>query len=219
MNALLDRHGWRGLPLAMAGLIVSWWLYVPLHELLHAWGCLLAGGTVDRLEISALYGGEWIARWVPFVVPASDYAGRLSGFDTRGSDATYLATVLAPYVLTLMPGVALLHAAVRRRQPVAFGMALPLAYAPFMSFTGDYYEIGSIIASRLASPWRPESVALWRSDDLPKLVHSLLNAAEPMQVVDGVGLAAGLVIGLIAAWVTYGAGSALARRCRSSCTG
>lgn len=211
MNALLDRRGWIGLPLAMTALVVSWWLYVPLHELLHAWGCLLAGGTVDRLEIAAVYGGEWVARWVPFVVPASDYAGRLSGFDTHGSDAIYLATVLAPYALTLMPGLPLLHASIRSGHPVTFGLALPLAYAPLMSLTGDYYEVGSIIASRLASPWRPEALARWRSDDLPKLLETLGQATEPMQAADGLGITTGFLLGLLAAWATYGAGCALAR--------
>ena len=40
-----------------------------------------------------------------FVVSGSEYAGRLSGFDTRGSDWIYLATDLGPFVLTIFPGV------------------------------------------------------------------------------------------------------------------
>src|SRR4051812_23337575 len=37
--------------LLKAGLafVVSWFLYVPTHELLHAFGCLWTGGTVTRL--------------------------------------------------------------------------------------------------------------------------------------------------------------------------
>ncbi len=33
----------------MATLIVAWFIYVPIHELLHVLGCLLAGGEVDRM--------------------------------------------------------------------------------------------------------------------------------------------------------------------------
>ena len=39
------------------GLAAGWWLYVPVHELLHALACLAAGGEVTRLEIDPLYGG------------------------------------------------------------------------------------------------------------------------------------------------------------------
>src|SRR6185312_11000133 len=41
----LDRcldTGIRGLALTALGLLAGWWLYVPLHELLHAAACLLA---------------------------------------------------------------------------------------------------------------------------------------------------------------------------------
>ena len=92
--------------LALAlGLAAGWFVYVPVHELLHAAGCATTGGTVTRLEIAPLYGGALLARIFPFVVPGGDYAGRLSGFDTRGNDLVYLATDLAPFVLTLLPGV------------------------------------------------------------------------------------------------------------------
>src|SRR5258705_6478487 len=91
----LDRcldAGVRGLPLAALGLALGWWVYVPLHELLHAAACLVFGGSVTRLEIDGMYGGGLLARMLPFVVSGSQYAGRLSGFDTHGSDAIYLAT-------------------------------------------------------------------------------------------------------------------------------
>ena len=38
----LDR-GFKGLVLVLLGLAVGWWVYVPLHELLHAGFCLAAG--------------------------------------------------------------------------------------------------------------------------------------------------------------------------------
>jgi hypothetical protein len=131
------------------GLVAGWWLYVPLHELLHAAGCVLAGGTVSRLEIDPLYGGGLLARIFPFVHSGSDYAGRLSGFDTRGSDLVYLATDLAPFLLTLFPGVWALRRAARRGKPLLWGASLPFALAPFLSITGDAYEIGSLAAVHL----------------------------------------------------------------------
>ena len=35
LDRCLDR-GWRALVLALLGLAAGWWVYVPLHELLHA---------------------------------------------------------------------------------------------------------------------------------------------------------------------------------------
>jgi len=84
--------GGRSLFAVFAGLLLGWWIYVPLHELLHAFGCLIAGGEVTRLEIGFLYGGAVLASWIPWVVAGSEYAGRLSGFSTGGSDLVYLIT-------------------------------------------------------------------------------------------------------------------------------
>src|SRR5947199_2147319 len=173
----LDRclhAGVRGLALAALGLVAGWWLYVPLHELLHAAACRAAGGRVSRLEIDAVYGGAVLARVFPFVVPASDYAGRLSGFDTRGSDLIYLATDLGPFVLTLFPGVWALRQAAARQplRSLLFGPSLPFALAPFLSLTGDAYEIGSILVTRLP-PWAPPAVpGPLRGHDLGKKVSA-----------------------------------------------
>src|SRR4029077_20077534 len=151
----LDRcleGGARGLLLAALGLVAGWWVYVPVHELLHAAACELAGGEGTRLEVDRLYRGAQLAWAFPFVVPASDYAGRLSGFDTRGSDGIYLATDFGPFLLTLFPGVWALRRAAAARRAAWFGAALPFALAPFLSLSGDAYEIGSILATRLP-PW------------------------------------------------------------------
>jgi hypothetical protein len=99
-----SRRGFRGVLAVAGGLLAGWWIYVPLHELLHAGACLIAGGTVSRLEIAPLYGGSLLARLFTFIVPASAYAGRLSGFDVHGSDAIYLATDLGPFLLALRAG-------------------------------------------------------------------------------------------------------------------
>ena len=60
----------------LSSLVVAWWLYVPVHELAHAWGCLSTGGAVTRLEISRIYGAGLLARIFPYVTVGSEYAGR-----------------------------------------------------------------------------------------------------------------------------------------------
>lgn len=191
--------GIRGLPLALVGLVIGWWVYVPLHELLHALACLAAGGEVTRLEIAPLYGGALLAQIFPFVVAGGEYAGRLSGFDTYGNDLIYLVTDFGPYLLTLFPGVWALRLAGRRQQPVAFGFWLPFALAPFVSLTGDAYEIGSILVTNLP-PW--SDVETLRSDDLFLLVESLAEQAAPPW--GGVTLA--VLLGALWAFATYAAG-------------
>ena len=191
--------GVRGLLLIAVGLVVGWWVYVPLHELAHALACLATGGTVSRLEIDPLYGGALLARVVPFVVAGGEYAGRLSGFDTGGSDAVYLATDLGPFLLTLFPGVWALRRAGRKKKPLAFGFWLPFALAPFLSLTGDAYEIGSIVVTRLP-PWAGETAL--RSDDLFRLLSELVRIEQPPWA----GAALAFVLGVIWAWATYALG-------------
>jgi hypothetical protein len=192
------------------GLLAGWWIYVPVHELLHAAACRLAGGAVSRLEIAPLYGGALLARLLPFVAPGDGrYAGRLSGFDTRGSDLIYLATDLGPFVLTLLPGVWALRRAARRAGPLAFGFTLPVALAPFLSLGGDAYEIGSILATRLP-PWSDAaSRGLLRGDDLAAKVASLARLPAAANAPWG-GLALGAVLGLAWAFLTYAVAGALA---------
>ena len=206
LDRCLDR-GWTGLALAGGGLLAGWWIYVPLHELLHAAACRLAGGQVTSLEIDAAYGGALLARIFPFVVPASDYAGRLSGFDTGGSDLTYLATDLGPFLLTLFPGVWGLRRAAARRNGLLFGALLPFALAPFLSLTGDAYEIGSIVVTNLP-PWESPAVRdSLRGDDLFAKAGSLSGMADAPW--GGFLLAAAL--GLLWAFLTYGLGAVVAR--------
>ena len=73
----------RGVAIAklLVAAVATWWVYVPIHELLHVAGCLLTGGTVSELQVAPIYGGAWLARVFPFVVSGGDYAGRLSGFE------------------------------------------------------------------------------------------------------------------------------------------
>lgn len=195
IERLADR-GLKGLALAGAGLVAGWWLYVPAHELLHAAACMASGGEVTRLEIGPEYGGRILASWFPWVVSGSEYAGRLSGFDTRGSDWRYLATDFGPFVLTLFPGVWALRQAARRGFALAWGASLPFAMAPFVSLTGDAYEIGSILATRL-SLFAPGEAArdLLRGDDLAKVAARL-----PLELWPGFALAALLGLAWCFAW-------------------
>lgn len=211
------RDAFRGLDLVLGGsaprlarvafgLLAGWWLYVPLHELLHAAGCWAAGGQVSRLEIAPAYGGAWIARAFPFVVAGGDYAGRLSGFDTGGSDLVYLVTDMTPFLLTLFPGVWALRWAARRRSPTVFGAMLPLALAPLVSLTGDAYEIGSIVVTRL--PWWTATPPL-RGDDVVLAMQEL--AAKPSPG-GWIGLCLAQFLGLLWALATCALGSWLAQR-------
>lgn len=216
--AALDAMRDRGIPgLAVAGVAfaLAWFAYVPIHELFHAWGCLAAGGTVTRLEIAPEYGGALLARVVPFVVSGSDYAGQLTGFDTGGNDAIYLVTVLAPFLLTILIGVPLLKRAARPlgnpgRRPWLLGASLPVAYAPFVSLPGDYYEAGSILVSR-AAQWADPAhpLARWRGDDVFKLARELSGAGATG--ADWLGIGASLVIGIFLAFLTYHLGARFAQ--------
>jgi hypothetical protein len=198
----------RRFTLVAIGMAAGWWLYVPAHELLHAAGCALTGGTIDRLEIAPEYGGRVLDDLFPFVVAGGEYAGRLSGFDTGGSDLRYLATDLAPFVVTLFPGVWLLRRSARRQRALLWGFALPLALAPFLSLTGDAYEIGSIVATNLPA-WSapPELRAAVRGDDIARVW-----SARPADsgFLSGFTLAAAL--GLAWAFATYAVASWLAAR-------
>jgi hypothetical protein len=197
------------LALVLAGCVAGWFVYVPVHELLHALGCVVTGGTVRRLEIAPQYGGALLARVLPFVAAGGDHAGRLTGFDTHGSDLVYLATDLAPFVLTLFPGVWLLRRAGTRWKGALFGAALPVALAPFVSLTGDAYEIGSIVTTRLP-PWSSDALrALLRGDDLFEIFPRVRAARS---AAAGSGWVVALLLGVVWAYGTYLAGSAIARR-------
>ncbi len=130
---------------------ITWFIYVPIHELSHVAGCVLAGGEVHQLELQPRYGGRILARVFPWVVADSDYAGQLTGFDTKGSDLIYHATDFGPFLLTVFLGVPLIKLCTRRARPILFPIAIVLGMAPFYNLTGDYYEMGSIMTTRAAT--------------------------------------------------------------------
>lgn len=187
--------------------ITSWWIYVPVHELCHAFGCMLGGGSVTALEISPRYGGAVLEKIFPFVSSGSDYAGQLTGFDTGDSDLTYLLTVFFPFLLTIFIGVPLLRSVPRsspRAASVKLGFSLPIAFAPFMSFSGDYYEMGSIVISRLTALFSPSlDIERWRSDDLFKLSDELFFSGGRYGAGDIAGVALSFVLGIALIYSTY----------------
>jgi hypothetical protein len=193
-------HPYASLAILSLTLTLTAIVYVPAHELLHAFGCIASGGTVTSLEIQPIYGGAVLAEVFDFVVADSEYAGRLSGFDTHGSDIVYLVTVAMPYLLTVLIGVPALRLCTMRSRPLLFGAATLLSFAPFYSVPGDYYEMGSILATRAATWFLPgtgdglayKSV---RSDDVFALIGDVLTkpAESGLAGENDVAIAFGLI--------------------------
>lgn len=207
----LDRALGKSAPVNIALVVITfvaaWWVYVPIHELFHAFGCMLGGGTVTELAISPKYGGAILSKFFPFVSSGSDYAGQLTGFDTGGSDLIYLLTDFFPYLLTVFIGVPLLRSA-RRSAPlgagIRLGVSLPVAFAPFISFSGDYYEMGSIIVSRIASVFDPSlEPGRWRRDDLFKLSDELFFSGGAYGAGDVAGVILSFILGIVLIYATY----------------
>jgi hypothetical protein len=163
----------------LASFVVSLWLFVPLHELLHVLGCIATGGIVTRLEISPLYGGGWFARLAPWITSGGEYAGRLSGFRPAG-DLSYLATVLAPLVMLCPIGSAVARAAVRRRRALLFGIGLGAALQPIAALTGDDYEAASIPLTRLADLAGLHWALGLRGDDVFKVAREAAALGSPL---------------------------------------
>ncbi len=212
LNICLGQRKISHLAVIILSLILSWWCYVPIHELFHALGCIVGGGEVSRLEISPMYGADFLKEFFPFVVSGSEYAGRLSGFDTHGSDLIYLLTDFFPYILTVFLGVPLLKAVTSGTRPfmncIKFGVSIPFAYAPFISVTGDFYEMGSIIVSRGVASLIPSvSPERWRSDDLFRLTERLFFSGNARWVADGSVVLAAFLIGIMLIFAVYWAGA------------
>jgi len=215
-----DGNPYLGMLLLLVGLSLSWFAYVPIHELLHALGCVGAGGSVNVLEIQRQYGGALLAEVFPFVVPGGEYAGRLSGFDTHGSDLVYLATVALPYAPSVFPGVLLLRLCARRRRPLLLGLASVLGLAPFYNIPGDYFEMGSILATRAAGVMTGSLSAVHtelRSDDLFLLLGRFFSQPSELGLVHTAQLAVGgaliaisLGLAVLLAFATYALGSLIA---------
>ena len=207
---------------ALVTMLVTWFSYVGVHELLHAAGCVLAGGEVTRLEISSRYGGKIYAKYFDFVVADSEYAGRLSGF-TSEPDSIYLATVFGPFVLTVLFGVALVKLCAKRRRPILFGVAIVVGLAPFYNLQGDYFEMGSILVTRaitilFGGGGYPPMFMQLRSDDIFKLLDTLVRTPGELGLTSAGLIAAGmgiivlsLIVDVLLAFGTYWLGHVVSR--------
>ena len=213
LQRLADIVGVRALPLLLVACVAGWWVYVPLHELMHAWGAELGGATVTRLDIDPIYGARLLQRIFPYVHVGSAYAGQLTGFDTHGSDLVYALTVFFPFVLSIAIGVPLLVRAARVSAPgmaaaAWFGVALPMAWAPILSIAGDFYELGAIAVSRAAAMFGVEGRD-WRGDDVVAIIGRSLGGGV-FSWPDLAGIATSLLLGIVLAFATYALGRALA---------
>jgi len=172
METLLDKGGQKRLIFMMVGLLVAWHIYTPVHELLHVAGCVMSGGTVQELALKPQYGGTILKEIFPFIVPESDYAGQLTGFTTPNK-WSYAIVDLLPFILSLF-GAQLMFWCRKKQNTWLFGLALILAFVPFMSLTGDFFEAASLITSEGLSVFQPElGTSFLVSDDAFKLVGSL----------------------------------------------
>lgn len=216
-----DVVGARALPVVLVACMAGWWLYVPLHELMHAWGAELGGASVTRLDIDPIYGARLLQRVFPYVQVGSAYAGQLTGFDTHGSDLAYALTVFFPFVLSIAIGVPLLVRAAQAPVPgvastALFGFVLPMAWAPILSIGGDFYELGAIAVSRAAAMFGVDGRD-WRGDDVAAVIGRMLGG-DDFSWTDLAGVAGSLLLGTFLAFATYAAGrgvaSMLARRTR-----
>lgn len=203
--------------LAALSAVVAWFVYVPVHELLHVLGCVGTGGSVSVLELQPIYGGTLLAQLLPFVEPGGDYAGRLTGFDTGGSDLVYVATDLGPYLLSVYPGVAWLRRCALASSPLRFGPAALLATAPFTNLTGDYFELASIVVTRILAGLLPgglSAVEGLRSDDVFRTWGQLSEGTLRLGIGDPAAFATtavSLLLALALAFATYALGGRLAR--------
>ncbi|GJM17142.1 MAG: hypothetical protein DHS20C13_24690 [Thermodesulfobacteriota bacterium] len=207
LESCLAKLSYSKLLLMILCFVISWWIYVPLHELGHAFGCILGGGSVSELQISPMYGAAFLKTIFPFVTVGSDYAGQLTGFDTKGSDLIYLLTDFFPFLLTIFIGVPLLRSAAGSKPlwaAIKLGLGLPIAFAPFISFSGDYYEMGSIIVSRIANFISSTTqFTIWRSDDVFKLAGDLFFSGSPYGFIDIAGVTVSFILGLVLIYATY----------------
>ena len=195
--AAADRPLWRVFLPLLLSLLVVWFITVPVHELLHVAGCLLSGGEVTELTIQPMYGGTLLARLFSFVTPGGEYAGQLTGFDTGGSDVCYFITVWFPFLLTVLLGVPCLRLAAKTGQPFVHGIGIVHTFLPLASIGGDFYEMGSILATRLMGMTAgSREAALIRGDDLMLAVSRVREAGLDHGLL-AVGLGLIISIGLI----------------------
>lgn len=196
----INEAGYKGLFKILLGLILFWHLYVPVHEFLHVAGCFLGGGDVEALALKPQYGGLILQKLFPFVIPESEYAGRLTGFKTPNS-WTYAMVDLFPYILSFF-GITLIEYCRRKKMAVLLGLGIILAFAPFMSISGDYYEAVSLATTQMAEALNPSLKAgVLVSDDVFRSIKQLWEAGNLDWMV-GILVFLGLLVAAYLAFLT-----------------
>ncbi|MCB1051229.1 MAG: hypothetical protein H6510_05975 [Acidobacteria bacterium] len=172
LESLMGKGQYKDLALLMVAFVAGFFVYTPIHELLHAGAALLFGGTVEELAISPEYGGALLAKVFPFVVTESEYAGQLSGFSVPNYWA-YAGVDWAPYLLSL-PGIALIAKAVQKQKTGLGGLGFLLAFIPVTQFSGDFFEMWSLIFTQIHEALDPAlAPGAFVSDDAFKLFGAL----------------------------------------------
>ena len=179
---------------------ISFWVYVPIHELMHAFATILVGGEVKELAIDATYGGVFFAKIFPFVVSESDYAGQLTDFTTRNKFAYFIVDMF-PYLLSL-PGVLLIRLAAKYKRLWLFSIGFLLMLVPMTQIFGDFYEVASLGMGEIMSLLNPSlNPDLIVSDDMFKLISSTNeNSNKNFLIYISIGFS--FILGLILAWLT-----------------
>ena len=178
LDAAMQQGHW-SFALLLISLLVVWHVYAPLHEMLHVAGCVLTGGTVNELVLQPQYGARLLQLGLPFIVvdEGGAYAGRLTGFTTPNRWA-YALVDLFPYLPSVW-GLTLLEWARRRRSAVLFAAGFVLAYVPWLSLTGDFYELASLATAPLAPVLIPNATAeQFISDDVFRLLGEMRARGE-----------------------------------------
>ena len=199
LSHLLDDGSNKKLVILLLVFFVSFWIYVPIHELMHAFATFLVGGEVRELAIDATYGGVFFAKIFPFVVSESEYAGQLTDFTTPNKFAYFIVDMF-PYLLSL-PGVLLIRLAAKYKRLWLFSLGFLLMLVPITQIFGDFYEAASLGAGELMAmvnpSLNPQSIL---SDDMFKLVKSLYTN-QGTNILAYVFVALSFILGLILAWL------------------
>ena len=200
LSHLLDDGSNKKLVILLLVFFVSFWIYVPIHELMHAFATFLVGGEVRELAIDATYGGVFFAKIFPFVVSESEYAGQLTDFTTPNKFAYFIVDMF-PYLLSL-PGVLLIRLAAKYKRLWLFSLGFLLMLVPLTQIFGDFYEAASLSMGEIMSLLNPSlDPNLIVSDDMFKLL-STIDESSKGNLLIYISIALSLLLGLILAWLT-----------------
>ena len=106
----------------------------------------------------------------------------------------------------------------RRRSPMLLGTAVVVGLAPIYNLPGDYFEMGSIITTRvvtLLGGGTEVAFKCLRSDDIFRLFEEVFTQAGPLGIASPGRFAAALVlifvslgVAILLAFLTYSLGRA-----------